>query len=145
VRRGGAAGQHRMIDMLFLRPRDAKEDGIHLQVRKTRNSTGRKQIFTWLDKYGNRPVVQCPGRTVLGAIAAYDSTRQCDRALHQGPSPCPILLRLWARPISASGRLASVFQTVKCSCRASSKIPRDARERTPMLSRRHPRAACVEV
>jgi integrase len=43
----------RMTDMLFLRPGDAKEDGIHVQVSKTRNSTGRKQVFTWLDEHGN--------------------------------------------------------------------------------------------
>jgi hypothetical protein len=43
----------RMTDMLPLKPGDAKEDGIHVQVRKTRNSTGRKQIFTWLDEQGS--------------------------------------------------------------------------------------------
>jgi len=42
----------RVIDMLFLKPGDAKEDGIHVHVSKTRNSTGRKQIFAWLDENG---------------------------------------------------------------------------------------------
>jgi hypothetical protein len=43
----------RMTDMLQLRVTAAKDDGLHVHVSKTRNSTGRKQIFTWLDKDGN--------------------------------------------------------------------------------------------
>lgn len=43
----------RMSDMLRLRPADAKEDGIHVHVSKTRHTTGRRQIFKWLDKDGN--------------------------------------------------------------------------------------------
>jgi hypothetical protein len=43
----------RMTDMLWLKPSDAQDDGIHVHVVKTRNSTGRKQIFTWLDEDGN--------------------------------------------------------------------------------------------
>jgi integrase len=42
----------RMTDMLFLKPTDAKEDGLHVHVSKTRHSTGRKQIFTWLNEHG---------------------------------------------------------------------------------------------
>lgn len=38
----------RMSDMLLLKPTDAKEDGIHVKASKTRNSTGAKQIFTWI-------------------------------------------------------------------------------------------------
>lgn len=30
-----------------------EEDGIHVHVSKTRHSTGRKQIFTWVDEHGN--------------------------------------------------------------------------------------------
>jgi hypothetical protein len=45
----------RMTDMLLLRPSDAKEDGIHVQVSKTRNSTDRKQIFTGSTRTGTVP------------------------------------------------------------------------------------------
>jgi integrase len=43
----------RMTDMLLLKPSDAKDDGIHVHVSKTRHSTGRKQIFAWVDEHGN--------------------------------------------------------------------------------------------
>jgi hypothetical protein len=42
-----------MTDMLSLKASDAKEDGIHVHVSKTRHSTGRKQIFAWVDEHGN--------------------------------------------------------------------------------------------
>lgn len=43
----------RMSDMLLLRPSDAREDGIHVRASKTRNSTGARQIFTWLGEDGS--------------------------------------------------------------------------------------------
>jgi len=42
----------RMSDMLLLKQADAKEDGIHVKASKTRNSTGTKQIFAWVDENG---------------------------------------------------------------------------------------------
>ena len=43
----------RMTDLLNLQPSDIKEDGIHVKASKTQNSSGVRQIFTWLDKDGN--------------------------------------------------------------------------------------------
>jgi hypothetical protein len=43
----------RQIDLLLLKVSAAGADGILVHVSKTRNTTGRRQLFSWQDKDGN--------------------------------------------------------------------------------------------
>jgi integrase len=42
----------RMTDLLLLKQSDCREDGLHVQPSKVENSTGIRQVFTWVDEQG---------------------------------------------------------------------------------------------